>query len=121
MYNNQIKEYDNAMKLLKQRKYREAEEIFLKMLEKNRRNKYVLFQMGKIKLQIRDRKGAEKYFKECIKYFPNDVFPRLELGKLYSKQGKDKESEEQFKKYIEIDQDKRGNINTLIVGRFRFW
>ncbi len=106
MHSERISEFDIAVKLFKQRKYREAEKILLQILKNNRKDKYALFQMGKIKIRLRDNKGAEQYFKECLKYFPQNKYPVLELGKLYSKQGKEKEAEEQFKKYIEIDQDR---------------
>ena len=98
--------FDIAMNLVRQGKSREAERIFLEILTTNRKNKYALFQMGKICLKKGDKKGAIAYFKECIEYYPRNCYPRLELGKLYSKQGKDKKAEQQFEKYIEIDQDK---------------
>lgn len=63
MYNKRIENFDTAMTFYRQRKYGEAERILLKMLENNRRDKYALFQMGKIRLQFRDRIGAEEYFK----------------------------------------------------------
>lgn len=97
MYSEKISKYDEAMRILKQGEHKKAEKIFLEILSEDRRNKYVLFQMGKIKLQYyRDSRGAEEYFKECIKYFPNNCYPRLELGKLYSKQGKEKEAIELY-------------------------
>jgi len=116
MYNDRVKKYDEAMQKLKQWKYKEAEIIFLEILDVNRKNKYVLFQMGKIRLKFRDKKGAEEYFKECIEYFPNDIYSRLELGKLYSIQGKEKEAEKELKKCIEIDKDKTPHAR-LELGR----
>lgn len=106
MYNDTVKKFDEAMEIFKQGKYKDAEMLFLKMLDVNRKNKYVLFQMGKIRLKFKDKKGAEEYFKECIEYFPDNCYPRLELGKLYRSYGKEKKAEEEFKKYIEIDKDK---------------
>ena len=116
MYNESIAKFDEAMKLYRARRYKEAEKILLEMLDTKRENKYALFQMGKIRLQFRDTKGAEAYFKECIKYFPQNVYPRLELGKLYANQGKEQEAEAEFKKYIEIDRDRSPHAK-LELGR----
>ena len=96
MYNDRISKFDIAVKLFKQKNLIESERILLQILENNRQDKYALFQMGKIKVALKDLKGAEQYFEECLRYFPHNKYPILELGKLYARQGKEKEAQKMY-------------------------
>ena len=63
----------------------------------------LIFILAKVNLRLKDEKEAEKLFKICIKLDKNNIRARLELGKLYVKQGKEAEAEKLFKKRMQLD------------------
>ena len=63
----------------------------------------LIFILAKVNLRLKDEKEAEKLFKICIKLDKNDIRSRLELGKLYVKQGKEAEAEKLFQEYMSLD------------------
>ena len=58
MYSKRISEFDIAMKLYRERKYKEAEKIFLELLKNNRRDNMP----AKPKKYTPSRKGHTKYY-----------------------------------------------------------
>lgn len=65
----------------------------------------LIFILAKTELRLKNKLEAEKLFKVCIKLDNKDVYARLELGKLYAGQGKEKEAEKLFKECLEIDEN----------------
>ena len=63
----------------------------------------LIFILAKVNLRLEDEQEAEKLFKISIKLDKNDIRSRLELGKLYVKQGKEAEAEKLFKEIIELN------------------
>ena len=102
--------YYKAKTLYKSKKSpKEVKNLIEKYLKEKEEGKPVgidckmIFILAKVNLRLKYNKEAEKLFKICIKLDKNNLCARLELGKLYVKQGKEEEAEKLFTECIKLD------------------
>ena len=94
--------YHEALNLCQNRKYKEAEDILLRIIKKDKRDKDLLFLLGRVKSKLGDDKKAIKCFRECVKVNPQTIYPRLELKRIYCRMGEFEKAEKEVIKSIKI-------------------
>ena len=98
------KKYSHGMLLYWKHQYKEAISFLMEEYkEKNDVRTY--FCIGKCYSEIRDYDKAKEIFSEIIRKDTTDKYAHMELGRIFKRQGKQKEAEEEFNKYIKIDKD----------------
>ncbi|MBL7197458.1 MAG: tetratricopeptide repeat protein [Candidatus Omnitrophica bacterium] len=91
----------------KQRRLKEAEEVFKKALELNPQEDLNYAHLGNCYRKQRRLKEAEEMFKKALELKSNRGWTYLELGNCYQIQGRLKEAEKMYKKTIEVGGDER--------------
>ena len=86
------KYYSAGMKEYYNKNWLKAIEYLEKSLNLEEKHYRTYFTLGKCYLNIHKKGKAEELFKECIELNQKDVYARLELGKLYAKQERDRKS-----------------------------
>ena len=89
------KYYSAGMKEYHNKNWLKAIEYLEKSLKLEEKYYRTYFTLGKCYLNIHKKGKGEELFKEVIELDQKNVYARLELGKLYAKQGKEKEKEEE--------------------------
>lgn len=127
------KQYDKALQLYNDKKYKEAQEIFKELILINN-TKRINFYLGRTSYELGNYEQALDYFQNVLKEDPNNLRVKLEIAQSYAKLGKKKEAKVEFeylltqkipaniKEYITkalkaLETDKKYTLtNTLIVG-----
>ena len=85
-YTNEKIKMSEAKTLCQKRNFKAAEKIYLELIkDSNRKNKFSLFALAKLKIRFRKYNEAKNLLKECIKLDSKNGYARLELGKIYVK------------------------------------
>jgi Tfp pilus assembly protein PilF len=84
--------YEKALKYIDSLQYDKAEPLLLESIKKNKKYVPSLMKLGYIKLQQKDFKSSEKYFKTALKYDVSQWEALKYLGKIYYETKKYKES-----------------------------
>ena len=98
--------YNIAMDEYRQSNYRNVIKelnIYLRENKKNGIDAKGLFVFAKAYDKLKMKEESIKIYKIILKLDPNNVHARLELGKLYASQGKDKEAEKLFQECMQLD------------------
>lgn len=97
-----VKELEEGRKLASEKKYREAEEKFKKIIKANPENYPALIQYGNLLKEEKRIEEAERIFKESKNLNPDFVHGRFNLGVIYFEKNKLKEAKEEFLKLLEL-------------------
>lgn len=94
---------DEAKKAFELGHYREAEQLYEKVLQEAPSNVYALSNLGVVRFRSGKLKSAEDAFKKALAITPDDGFSRCTLGIVYYSQSKFDEAVNELTKALAID------------------
>ena len=86
-----------------QRKYNEAKELFLSIVDKDPDMMEVNFELGKVSMQLEDYIGAKQYYEKFLNFDPGFVPAWHNLGGAYYLLGDDNKALRCFDKSVKLD------------------
>lgn len=90
---NPVKDYQEGVSYLRESNFKKAERSFSRVIKGTRRNANANYYMGIAKVGLDKHKSAARYFKYAVKYDPNLIEARGELGAAYAKSDKVEKSQ----------------------------
>ena len=95
------------------RKFKEAEQTLLKLIEKNPKNSPLYTKLGETRRMFGDNPGAISAFKQAHDISPTDVKPLLEMAMAYDDTGRNEEARRFYEEVLKINPDQYQALNNL--------
>ena len=95
------------------KKFKEAEQTLLKLIEKNPKNSPLYTKLGETRRMFGDNPGAISAFKQAHDISPTDVKPLLEMAMAYDDTGRNEEARRFYEEVLKINPDQYQALNNL--------
>ena len=95
-----------GQKLVKQKEYGKALEIFLNLKDSNKNNDEILFYLGLIYFELNNFNKSNYYYKKFLKKKPNSVIALYNFALLKQSMGEIEFTKNIYNKLIKLDKNK---------------